>query len=201
MDAGQIDVDDVAPRVAPASIGAIPALAMTMSSAAELVEPGLQCGRQRRLIANIGLSGHDSRAGVLDEFDRRGQIVGCRHRVGDRGDLVADVDRDDVGAIGRQPDRLSAALTAGRAGDERDLAVERAPLGTQLALGRIARDDGLQHLDVRCAVEMLTDGSEQSSPTAGAVLCVFRASASAHCSTNTNVPSASCSEYRSQPGS
>src|SRR6476660_2348908 len=40
-----------------------------------------------------------------------------------------------------------------------------------------------------------------SVATAGAALCVFSASASAHCSTNTKVPSASCSEYRSQPGS
>ena len=31
-------------------------------------------------------------------------------------------------------------------------------------------------------------------PMAGAVLCVLSASASAHCSTNTKVPSASCSE-------
>src|SRR5262245_31889973 len=33
--------------------------------------------------------------------------------------------------------------------------------GTQLALGRVARDDGLQHLDVRSAVEKLTDCAEQ----------------------------------------
>src|SRR6185312_13574872 len=33
--------------------------------------------------------------------------------------------------------------------------------GTQLALGRVARDDGLQHLDVRSAVEKLTDRAEQ----------------------------------------
>ncbi len=33
-----------------------------------------------------------------------------------------------------------------------------------------------------------------SAPIAGAVLCVFSASSSAHCSTKTNVPLASCSE-------
>src|ERR1700741_5332753 len=35
--------------------------------------------------------------------------------------------------------------------------------GTQLALGRVARDDRCQHLDVGCTVEMLADSSEQSS--------------------------------------
>src|ERR1700716_2009221 len=32
---------------------------------------------------------------------------------------------------------------------------------TQLALGRVARDDGGKRLDVRCAVEKLTDRAEQ----------------------------------------
>ena len=147
---------------APASIGAMPALATTMSSRPNSSSPACSAVGQRRLIANVGLLRHDSRTGVLDELDRGGQIVGGGHRVGDRGDLVADVDRDDVGAVGRQPDRLRAALTASRAGDERDLACERRSIdGAQLALGRVARDDGLQHLDVRGAVEMLADRAEQ----------------------------------------
>jgi hypothetical protein len=38
--------------------------------------------------------------------------------------LPADVDRDDVGALLRQPHRVAPALPASRAGDERHLAVE-----------------------------------------------------------------------------
>ena len=91
---------------------------------AELVEPGLQRAGQRCLIANIGLARDDSRTGVLDELDRGGQIIGGGQRIGHRRDLVADVDRDDVRAVGRQPDRLGTALTAGGAGDERDFACE-----------------------------------------------------------------------------
>ncbi len=99
---------------APDSIGAIPALATTMSSRPKFVEPGLQRAGQRRLIANIGLARHDSRAGVLDELDRGGQIVGGGHRIGHRRDLVADVDRDDVRAVGRQSDRLARGPDRGR---------------------------------------------------------------------------------------
>src|SRR5215203_6931778 len=37
------------------------------------------------------------------------------------------------------------------------------PSGTQLRLGRVAADDGLQQLDVRRAVEMLADLAEERS--------------------------------------
>ena len=40
----------------------------------------------------------------------------------------AEVDRDDVGALFGQPDRVAAALPARRAGDECDLSLERVPL-------------------------------------------------------------------------
>ena len=111
---------------APASIGAMPALATTMSSRPNSSSPACNAPASDALIANVGLARDDSRAGVLDELDRGGQIVGGGHRIGHRRDLVADVDRDDVRAVGRQPDRLGAALTAGGAGDERDFACEGA---------------------------------------------------------------------------
>jgi hypothetical protein len=91
-----------------------------MSSRPNLVEARLQRSPQRLLIANVV----PHRAGFLNELDRRGQIVRGGQRVGNRCDLVTDVDRDDVRAVGRQPHRLRTALTAGRAGDERNLAVE-----------------------------------------------------------------------------
>ena len=60
-------------------------------------------------------------------FDRRDRLVEVglgRQRVGDGFDVGAAVDRDDVGAFGGQRHRMTAALTAGRAGDDRDAADE-----------------------------------------------------------------------------
>ena len=90
--------------------------------AAELVDTRLNSGRQRGAVADIGLLGDDPRSGVLDEFDGGGQIIGGRQRIGHAGDRRADVDPDDVGALGCQPDRVGAALPAGNAGDQRDFA-------------------------------------------------------------------------------
>ena len=70
----------------------------------------------------------DPRAGLLDELDGGGHIVGSRHRVGHRLDLVAQVDRDDVGALRRQLDRVGTALTARRTRDESDLCPSSAPI-------------------------------------------------------------------------
>ncbi len=99
---------------------------------AELVDTRLQDVLERRAIPDVGLLGDDAGTGVLDELDRGGQIVGSGHRVGHRRDLVAEVHRDDVGAFGRQLHRVRAALTAGRASDEGDLALQgthvRAPV-------------------------------------------------------------------------
>ncbi len=46
--------------------------------------------------------------------------------VGRRRQVGADVERDDVGALGREADGLGPALTAGGAGDEDHLALETA---------------------------------------------------------------------------
>ena len=68
----------------------------------------------------------------LDLADRLLQVARRGHLV-DRGvDLADDVDGDDVGALLGHPHGVGPALTACRAGDERDLAVQpahvRAPL-------------------------------------------------------------------------
>src|SRR5690349_6491503 len=39
--------------------------------------------------------------------------------------------------------------------------------GAQLCLGRVAADDGLQQLDVRCAIQMLTDFAEEGADRGG----------------------------------
>ncbi len=123
---GQVDVDDVAPTVHSALHRRDTGIGDDDVHAAELVDSGLQRRRQARLIANIGLPRDDPRAGVLDQFDGLREVLGRRQRVRDRGDLLTDVDRDDVGALGGQPHGFGAALTAGGAGDERDLALQRA---------------------------------------------------------------------------
>ena len=48
------------------------------------------------------------------------EIRFSRQRVGDRVDIGADIDGDDVGALLGQGDGMAAALAAGRAGDDRD---------------------------------------------------------------------------------
>ena len=61
---------------------------------------------------------------VLDELDRFCEFVWRRIRVIHRIDVVADVQRDDVGAVGCQPDRMCAALPTRGPGDEGDFAFE-----------------------------------------------------------------------------
>src|ERR1700755_2993926 len=46
--------------------------------------------------------------------------------------------------------------------------------GTELGLGRVARDDGLQHLDVGRAVQKLPDGAEEARDGRGAAVRLER---------------------------
>ena len=122
-------------------------------------------------------------------------------RIWHGGDLLAEVDSDDVGALRGELDRVGPALTAGGAGDEGNFAPKRSHCsGPQLALGRVSRWNRLEHLDVRGAGEMTADLGEQL-PKRGAAPWAVSASASAHCSMNTNVSPVWCNEYSSQPGS
>ena len=89
-----------------------------MSSRPSRATPVVERRLQRVVVADVDLGGDDAPAERLDLVDRLGEIVRCRHRVGDRVDLRGDVDRDDVGALFGQSDRVAAALTAGGPGDE-----------------------------------------------------------------------------------
>ena len=81
--AGEVDVDDVSPAVGARFHRRDARVGDDDVEPAELVKARLQRGGQRRLIANIGFARDNSRTGVLDELDRRGQIVCSGHRVGD----------------------------------------------------------------------------------------------------------------------
>ncbi len=63
-------------------------------------------------------------AGCLNLRYGPGEVCRRRQRVGDRVDLTADIHRDHVGAVLGQAHRVATALSPGRAGDQRDLAVE-----------------------------------------------------------------------------
>jgi hypothetical protein len=123
IDAGQVHIDDVLPRGfighrGDAGVGDHDV------EAAEFGDALLEGGFERRAVPDVGFPRDDASAGVLDEFHRGGHVLGGGHRIRNTGDLVAQVDRDDAGALRRQLHRVSAALAPGRAGDERDLAVE-----------------------------------------------------------------------------
>ena len=75
-------------------------------------------------VADVGLLGDDAPTGLLDEVDRLVEILAGRHRVGHAVDLFAQIERDDVGALFGEPNRVRAALAPRRAGDERDLSLE-----------------------------------------------------------------------------
>ena len=79
---------------------------------------------QLRPLAHVGLDRHDVPVLRLDQPDGLLQVVRPGQRVLDRGDVAAQVDRDDVGALPGQPHRVAAALAARRARDEGDFALD-----------------------------------------------------------------------------
>jgi hypothetical protein len=76
----------------------------------------------RQRIAHVGLHPQAASVKRLHRLDGVPQVKRRRHRVRHRRDVRAQVDRDDVGPLGRQPHGVVAALAAGRAGDQRHLA-------------------------------------------------------------------------------
>jgi hypothetical protein len=87
----------------------MPALATTMSSLPSWATPSSTASFSPLL--------------SLDLLDRLGQVFLGRRRVDlHRVDRPGDVDGDDVRALFRQPDSVTAALAARRPGDEGDLA-------------------------------------------------------------------------------
>src|SRR3984957_13340117 len=78
---------------------------------------------QRAGVPHVRLVRDDPPVERLDLLDGFGEVLLGGARVGGhRLDRPGDVDRDDVGPLLGQPDRVAAALAAGGTGDEGDLA-------------------------------------------------------------------------------
>jgi hypothetical protein len=75
-------------------------------------------------VANIDDLGDDPATHVGDQPRRLVEIPRRGGRDDDRVHRTADVEGDDVGALLREPHHLRAPDPPGRAGDQRDLAVE-----------------------------------------------------------------------------
>jgi hypothetical protein len=77
------------------------------------------------VVARVDHRGDDPSAGGLHQADRLVEVFRTRRVVRHAvGQLARDVDRDDVRALGRHPDRMRATLPPGRPRDECDLALE-----------------------------------------------------------------------------
>jgi hypothetical protein len=91
---------------------------------AQLRHPLVDRPAERRRVAHVRRARHHAPPHGSDALHGLREVVGSREPVLHRVGLRADVDRDDVGALLREPDRVAATLPARRAGDERDLPVE-----------------------------------------------------------------------------
>ena len=91
---------------------------------AHVGDTGLERVAQLVALADVGDSGEDAAAELLDRPLDVGQVIGRRERIGVRLDVAADVDDDDVGAFLGHRERVRASLTAGPTRDESDLALE-----------------------------------------------------------------------------
>ena len=119
----QVDVDDGVPLLfghlehpAPAQH---PGVGHHDVEPAELLDAVGHHLLQRGQVADVDLAGQHLAAGGLHRPDRLGQLFGGAERIGDGlRDRAADVDRDDVGALAGQPDRVRPALTARGPGNE-----------------------------------------------------------------------------------
>ena len=103
----------------------MPALAQTMSSRPSCATPSSTAAFSAGRVPYVGLGGDDPAVQRLDVLDRLGQVLlGAPSGIRRCRSLRADVDRDDVGALLGQPDRVAATLAAGGPGDEGDLALD-----------------------------------------------------------------------------
>jgi hypothetical protein len=91
----------------------------------KLLHSGIERGRQRMEVTNIGDRGDHLAALGLHQRDRLVELFARSHRVAVGGNVGADVHPDDGGAIGGQPYGVAPTLSSGYAGDEGDLAVQR----------------------------------------------------------------------------
>src|SRR4029079_13006806 len=90
--------------------------------ATELLDAAVDRGLERVIVTHVHLCGDDSSVERLDHVRGLCEILGRRRRCRRVLDLPTDVDRDDVGALLRQPDRVTAALPTRRPCDESYLA-------------------------------------------------------------------------------
>jgi hypothetical protein len=143
-DAGEVHVDHVPPDLLVHLVGGREA--GDAGVAAHDVEPPelghalVEGGLERAVVAHVGLGGDDPPVQRFHLLDRLGQVVGGGHRDGDRLDLLADVDGDDVGALLGEPDRVAAALPSGGSGDERDLPFDPSHYPASFGVWRVACD-------------------------------------------------------------
>ena len=102
---------------------AIPAESTTMSSLPSSATALLECRLQGAGVTHVDLGCDDPLARLLDELRGLFEVLRRGHRVADRREVLTSVDRDDVGALLGEPDRVAAALPACCAGDECDFSL------------------------------------------------------------------------------
>lgn len=119
--------------------------------ATEVLNPGVQRGPHCCEVTDVGDCAEHLGALAFHQCDGLLEFVPAGHRVAVGGNVGADVDADDVGPVGGEPERVAATLPAGDSRDEGDLTVQRTH---NFSLRRGAR---------RCATEVC------NSVTAGTV--------------------------------
>src|SRR5205807_2546846 len=75
-------------------------------------------------VPDVRLNRHAPTPEFLDQPPGLGEIFLAGHRIADRVERRARVDRDDVGALTGKAQRVAAALSPCGAGDEGDLALD-----------------------------------------------------------------------------
>src|SRR5262245_13544628 len=92
---------------------------------AQLLDSAVDGGFKRVVIADVDLGGHDPAVETLDQIRGLGEVI--RSGCGDiviAADALTHVNGDDVSALLRQPDRVTAPLAARGTSDESDLAFD-----------------------------------------------------------------------------
>ena len=102
---------------------AIPAWATTMSSPENSSRPCSQRLGQLGRITDVGLRSHYPPSGLLDQVRGLLEVLGPGHGIADGGEVLTDVDRDDVGSLFGQSYRMAATLPTTGSGDESDFAL------------------------------------------------------------------------------
>src|SRR6185312_9597364 len=91
--------------------------------ATEVLDAGIHRGLDLLEVAHIGHRAQHLAAGLFDPGDGLVQLLAGGHRIAVGGDVGADVDADDVGALACESYRVAAALATRHPGDEGDFAI------------------------------------------------------------------------------